>query len=196
VYTDSSNMRLDIASGEIDIAWRSLAPTDIEALQSADGVEVITGPGVEIRYMIFNFDLMPGDTPEQKKAIRKAVASLVDRQEISEQVFKGTFQPLYTMVPVGFPGSVEAFADMYGKSPDPAAAEKFLTDAGVATPVDLHIQYTSDRYGPNSVDEYNAIKRQLEDSGLFNVTLESAAWSTYAQEYNQDLYPILQLGWF
>ena len=85
---------------------------------------------------------------------------------------------------------------MYGAAPDKAAAEKFLSDAGVDTPVDIKLQYNPDHYGSNSDQEYNAIKRQLEESGLFKVDLQSTEWTTYQEESKADAYPVFQLGWF
>ena len=37
---------------------------------------------------------------------------------------------------------------------------------------------------------------QLDESGLFDVTLNSTEWVTYKTEYSADGYPIFQLGWF
>jgi len=195
-YKDSNNLKLDIENGNIDVAWRSLTPTDIASLEKADGVKVHVGAGGELRYMVFNLKTMPGDDDDQKLAIRKAMASSIDRAELAEQVYKGTYAPAYSILPAGVPGAVESFKDMYGEKPDKAAAQKFLDDAGVKIPVTLPIQYNPDHYGSNSDQEYNAIKRQLEASGLFTVKLESTEWDTYSEERVNDGYPIFQLGWF
>lgn len=195
-YTDANNMKLDISKGNIDIAWRSLTPTDIESLSDTDGVKVYKGAGGELRFIVFNLKTMPGKTPAQKLAIRQAVASSVDRAAISSQVYKGTYTPTYSVVPAGLPGATEPFKDIYGAGPDKAAATKFLTDAGVQTPVTLNLQYNPDHYGSSSAQEYNAIKRQLEDTGLFKVDLQSQEWTTYSKQRFQDAYPVFQLGWF
>jgi peptide/nickel transport system substrate-binding protein len=139
---------------------------------------------------------MPGDTPEQKLAIRKAFAFSLDRQEIATQVYKDTYTPLYSYVPEGLPGAATPFKDLYGTKPDVAAATKALADAGVTTPVTLNLQYNPDHYGPSSDQEYNAVKRQLEATKLFSVQLESTEWVTYAKERTADAYPAYQLGWF
>ncbi|PFG34267.1 ABC transporter substrate-binding protein [Sanguibacter antarcticus] len=195
-YTDSNNLKLDIESGAIDIATRSLTATDIESLESTDGVNVVSGPGGEIRYVVFNFDTMPGETPEQKLAVRKAFAFSIDREDLSEQVYKGTYTPLYSYVPEGLPGAATPFEELYGTAPDADAATAVLAEAGVATPVELNLQYNPDHYGPSSDQEYNAIKRQLEETGLFTVNLQSTEWVTYAEERTADAYPAYQLGWF
>jgi peptide/nickel transport system substrate-binding protein len=195
-YADSNNLKLDIASAAIDIATRSLSPTDIESLGKTKGVKVVTGPGGEIRYVVFNLNTMPGDNADQKLAIRKAFALLVDRSELSTQVYKGTYTPLYSYVPEGLPGAAKPFSDLYGTKPDLAAATKALSDAGVSTPVTLHLQYNPDHYGSSSDQEYNAVKRQLEASGLFKIELQATEWVTYAKERSADAYPAYQLGWF
>ena len=47
-------------------------------------------------------------------AVRQAVANLVDREAIAEQVYKGTYTPLYSYVPEGFTGATEALKELYG----------------------------------------------------------------------------------
>ncbi len=195
-YAKAENLKLDVQNGDIDVAYRSLTPTDIADLDKTDGVTVHTGAGGELRYMVFNLDKMPGETPEEKLAIRKAVASSVNRAELAEQVYKGTYTPAFSMVPDGQAGANEAFKDAYGDAPDKAAAQKFLDDAGVEAPVDIKLQYNPDHYGSSSDQEYNAVKRQLEATGLFNVSLQSTEWVTYSEEYPADAYPVFQLGWF
>lgn len=195
-YAKPENLKLDIKNGDIDVAFRSLTPTDIADLEKAKGLKVHTGAGGELRYMVFNLKTMNGDNDEQKLAIRKAVASSVDRAELSKQVYKDTFTPAYSMVPEGQVGATEAFKDAYGDKPDKAKAEKFLKDAGVKTPVTVALQYNPDHYGSSSDQEYNAVKRQLEASGLFKINLQSTEWVTYQNESKEDAYPVFQLGWF
>ena len=47
-----------------------------------------------------------------------------------------------------------------------------------------------------SGDEYAEIQRQLDESGLFEVTLESTEWNQYSEAAFTDKYPVYQLGWF
>ncbi|HEY8300975.1 MAG TPA: ABC transporter substrate-binding protein [Jatrophihabitans sp.] len=195
-YSESSNLKLNIQSGQIDVAYRSLTPSDITSLSSDSNVKVIKGAGGALRYIVFNFKTMPGANDAQKEAIRKAMAYSVDRTSLANDVYKGTYQPAYSMVPPGINGATTAFKDVYGDKPDPAKAKALLQQAGVQTPVSLNIEYTTDHYGPTSTQEYGAIKRQLEATGLFKVTLGSALYTTYSTERVKDTYPIYQLGWF
>jgi peptide/nickel transport system substrate-binding protein len=195
-YSESSNLKLDIQSGQIDVAYRTLTPTDIQSLSGNSNLQVIKGAGGELRYIVFNFKTMPGDNDAQKEAIRKAMAYSVDRTALANDVYKGTYQPSYSMVPPGIKYATTPFKDVYGDKPDKAKAQQVLQQAGVKTPVNLNIEYTTDHYGPTSTQEYGAIKRQLEATGLFKVTLGSALYTTYSTARVKDTYPIYQLGWF
>lgn len=195
-YSESNNLKLDVENGNIDVAWRTLTPTDIENLKDSDDVQVYTGAGGELRYMVFNLKTMAGDSDAQKLAVRKAMAYSVDRKALSTQVYKGTYVPAFSIIPSEVPGATEPFKQMYGAQPDKQAAAKVLKQAGVKTPVTVHIQYNPDHYGSNSDQEYNAVKRQLEATGLFKVQLQSTEWTTYSKQRVKDAYPIYQLGWY
>jgi peptide/nickel transport system substrate-binding protein len=203
-YTDASNLKLDVQKGNIDVAARSLSATDIESLSKDSNVVVNKGPGGEIRYIVFNFNTQPFGAktadadPAKALAVRQAVANIVDRQALSEQVYKGTYTPLYSYVPTGIPGAITPLKDLYGKdgAPDVAKAKEILAAAKITAPVTLNIQWAPAHYGPSSGDEYALIKSQLEATGLFKVNLQSTEWVTYSKERTADAYPAYQLGWF
>jgi peptide/nickel transport system substrate-binding protein len=204
-FAESSNLKLAVQQGDVDVAYRSLSATDVEDLSGNDKVQVIDGPGGEIRYIVFNFNTQPyGATtaeadPAKALAVRQAVADLIDRDAISEQVYKGTYTPLYSYVPEGFAGATDALKGLYGDGnggPDADKAKATLEAAGVTTPVKLSLQYSPDHYGPSSGDEYALVKSQLEDSGLFEVDLKSTEWVQYSKDRTADVYPAYQLGWF
>src|SRR3954464_12791422 len=204
-YADASNLKRDIQQGNIDVAFRSLSATDIADLRGNDKVQVVDGPGGEIRYITFNFNTQPygATTPEadpaKALAVRQAVADLIDRKEIADQVYKGTYTPLYSYVAEGLTGANEALKGLYGDgngAPSADKAKQRLQTAGVQTPIQLNLQYSNDHYGPSSGDEYALIKDQLESSGLFTVNLQTTEWVQYSKQRTADAYPAYQLGWF
>ena len=98
-YANTDNLKIDIENQAIDVAWRSLSPTDIEGLRRNPNLVIHEGPGGELRYIVFNMNTMPGDTPAQKLAIRKAIASSLDRDALARDVYKGTYAPAYSVIP-------------------------------------------------------------------------------------------------
>lgn len=204
-YAEASNLKLAVQQGDVDVAFRSLSATDIEDLRGDDNVKVVDGPGGEIRYITFNFNTQPygATTPEadpaKALAVRQAVADLIDREEIADQVYKGTYTPLYSYVPEGLTGATDSLKGLYGDGeggPDADKAAAALEAAGVETPVQLSLQYSNDHYGPSSSEEYALIKDQLESTGLFTVDLQTTEWVQYAKDRTSDVYPAYQLGWF
>ncbi|GAA3753206.1 ABC transporter substrate-binding protein [Microbacterium kribbense] len=204
-YADASNLKLAVANGDIDVAFRSLSPTDIADLGTNNKVKVVQGPGGEIRYIVFNFDTMPFGAktadadPAKALAVRQAMADLVDRNELSKDIYKGTYTPLYSYVAQGMTGANESLKSLYGDGqggPDGDKAKQTLEAAGVKTPVTLNLQYNGDHYGPSSGDEYAALKTQFEKGGLFKVNLAQTEWVQYSKDRTADVYPMYQLGWF
>jgi peptide/nickel transport system substrate-binding protein len=191
-YKEPSALRLAAENGEVQVAWRSLSPTDIKDLQGSGEVDVLEGEGSEIRYFVWQLGTEVG----RQQAVRQAVAELIDREAIAQRAYDGTVDPLYSIVPPGFPGQVDAFQDKYGTDQSVDQARRLLEDAGVQTPVTLTLGYTPSHYGPNAVDEATELKRQLDGSGLFRVQLKSAEWTQYQELYKQNAYDLFQLGWF
>ena len=194
-YEESgSTLVSDLESDAVDIAYRELSPTQILALEKSKGVTVDQGEGIEIRYIVFNLRVQPGSTSAQKHAIRQAVAYLVNRQDIATHVYKGTVKPLYSIIADALAGHINSFADVYGMSPNVAKAKAVLKAAGVKTPVAFTLWYNTDHYG--DTDLATELQRQIDTGGLFNVSLNTAAWSTYVQAGTTNQYGVSLFGWF
>ncbi|MDP8930194.1 MAG: ABC transporter substrate-binding protein [Actinomycetota bacterium] len=189
--SEPAALKTAVETGQVDVAWRTLSPTDLNDLEGADGVEVIEGEGSEFRYWVWQFATQAGGN----KAIRQAVAQLIDREAIAQDAYDGTVAPSYSIVPPGFAGHKDSFQDKYGE-PSVEAAQQILDDAGVQTPVKLTLGYTPTHYGPNAVDEANELAAQLNQSGLFDVTTEDAEWEQYQTLYKENAYDLFILGWY
>ncbi|HLS13146.1 MAG TPA: ABC transporter substrate-binding protein [Beutenbergiaceae bacterium] len=193
-YQSESTLKQAIEEGEVMVAYRSLAVTDIEDLRQngADrGVNVVTGEGTEINYLVLQVSREPFDD----LAVRQAVAQVIDREAIAESVYRDTVTPLYGPIPEGVAGHVPSFAEEYGE-PDVEAAEQILSDAGVDTPVSFDAWWMPDRYGEEIGDMFGEVQRQLEDTGLFEVNLEQLSWAQYAETFSDQSMDSFDLGWF
>jgi peptide/nickel transport system substrate-binding protein len=190
-YSDTTALALAAKNGEVDVAWRSLAPTDIANLKKDSNVTVATGKGSEIRYWVWNLNNGIG----RQVAVRQAAAQIFDREAIAKNAYDGTVDPLYSIVPPGYGGQKDSFKAQYG-TPNTAKAKQILQAAGIKTPVPITVGWTPTHYGPNAEDEANEVQRQLQASGLFKVTLKSTEWEQYQTIYKQGAYDLFLLGWF
>ncbi|MEU8138131.1 ABC transporter substrate-binding protein [Streptodolium elevatio] len=193
-YAEASTLKQAVQKGDVDVAFRGLTPTDVADLRgkaSGGGYQVIDGEGTELRYMTFNVTTAPAD----QKAVRQAIAQVVDREAIAKNVYNDTVTPTYSMIPNGVQAHTDAFKDKYG-APDKAKAKAFLDAAGITQPVNITLWYTPTRYGAVTADEYVEIKRQLEASGLFKVDLQSTEWQQYQTDYKAGKFAAFGLGWF
>jgi len=190
-YSDPTALALAAKNGEVDVAWRSLAPSDIANLKQDSNLTVANGKGSEIRYWVWNV----GEGVGKQLAVRQAAAQVFDREAIAKNAYDGTVDPLYSIVPPGYGGHQDSFKTTYG-SPDVAKAKQILQKAGIKTPVNLTVGWTPTHYGPSTEDEANEVQRQLESGGLFKVTLKSTEWEQYQTIYKQGAYDLWILGWF
>ncbi|MCF3130264.1 ABC transporter substrate-binding protein [Streptomyces olivochromogenes] len=191
-YQDSGALADDLRNKKLDLTFRGLAADDVIAFQGqgAKDIDLIEGPSIEIEYLVFN----PKDPWVGKAAVRRAIAQLINRSEIAHRIYKDTVEPLYSMVPAGLTGHSTAFFDDFG-DPSVTKAAKILSGAGIHQKVPLTLWYTTDRYGSATAKEFREIKRQLEASGLFTVTLQGRPWNKYVVGYQKGEYPVFGRGW-
>ena len=190
-YSDPAPLRTDVENGQVDIAWRTLSPADLNSLEEGGKVDVITGKGSEFRYWVWQ---MNNDVAKDV-AVRQAAAQIIDREAIAQNAYDGTVSPAYSIVPPGFGGQKDSFQEKYGE-PNADAAKQILDDAGVKTPVSITLGYTPTHYGPNAVDEATEFADQLNSSGLFEVKTEDAEWEEYQTLYKEGAYDLFILGWY
>ncbi|WP_261556768.1 ABC transporter substrate-binding protein [Frankia tisae] len=204
-FASEDNLKLGLQQGDIDLASRSLSITALDALGKDSKLTVYHGAATGIQYIAFNYKTQPFGTgtaeadPKKALAVRQAVAHALDRKAISNQVYRGTYGPLYTFLPTAVPGGSPVLKSRYGDGQggaDTAKAADVLRAAGVSTPVTLRLQYNVDHYGASSTDSFALIKSQLEATGLFTVNLQSTDWVQYSKERVADSYPAFQLGWY
>ncbi|MFE6362885.1 ABC transporter substrate-binding protein [Streptomyces sp. NPDC057806] len=192
-FQDSGEMVGALREHELDVAFRGIAADDILDLQTHEAqkeFQVVESVSTQISYLVFN----PKDPWAAKPAVRKAIAQVLDRPAIAHKVYKDTVEPLYSMVPKGLTGHTTGFFDDYGQ-PSTSKARQILAEAGITDKVPLTLWYTTDRYGSETKAEFEEIKKQLDGSGLFEITLKSRPWKTYVTGYQKGEYPVFGRGW-
>jgi peptide/nickel transport system substrate-binding protein len=191
-FTDAAKMQAALKSGDIDVMSRTMSPGQISGLlgSSDQSIKLTEAPGGEARYLFLNTA-----APDLKsKAVRRAIAEVIDRQAITRDVYQRTTEPLYSVVPQGITGHTNSFFNLYG-TPDVARAKRTLSDAGITGKVPLTIDFRQDAGGTMNQPEAQEIKRQLDASGLFDVTLRSKEWHTLLKAASQRKYQIFAISW-
>ncbi|MBW1603290.1 peptide-binding protein [Streptomyces sp. JJ66] len=194
-FGDSGPMLKALEDEEIDLTYRGLAPQQITAIQDGESsnrnITLHEATGTEIRYLVFN----PAFDAVAEPAVRQSIAQLIDRKTLVREVYQRTAEPLYSMVPGGITGHTSAYFDQYGE-PNQDKAEQLLADAGISTPVRLKLWYSTDRYGTITAAEFEEIRRQLNESGLFDVEIEGRTWEDFQEGIENGEYAVFGRGWF
>ncbi len=195
-YKDATTLRLALERGEIDIAWRTLTPVDIKNLKANPELQVLEAPGGFIRYLVLNGNEST-EYPTKDKLVRQAIAAAIDRHDIVERVFMGTVEPLYSLVPMGMWSHIDAFKDKYGDG-NIELARQLLQQAGYSEENKLKIElwWTPTHYGDTEKDLAQVLKEQLEKTGMIEVDLKSAEWSTYVDYARKGAMMASLFGWY
>ena len=127
-----------------------------------------------IRYLVFNMcssaDATAGKCPRATifsdasgTLLRKALAYASNRTDIATSAYSNTVSPLYSLIPEGMFGHEDVFKTTYGASPNIAAAQSLLTQAGYSTTnkLSLTLWYTPSHYGDPEIFVAQALKRFL-----------------------------------
>ncbi|MEV6163739.1 ABC transporter substrate-binding protein [Streptomyces sp. NPDC052052] len=177
-------------SGQVEVTHRQLTPEAVTELNPGDpDLHVTEADSSETRNLVFN---VRAGSPLADKRVRQAIASVIDRGQLAAGAYKGTVEPLYSLIPQGVLGHSTPFFDAY-PSPDTERARTLLQEAGVQTPLHFTFAY---RAGDTAyVAETKELRRQLEATGLFKVTVKSAEWQEYQKGYTSGKYDAFTLGW-
>ncbi len=187
---DSTALYQAITTGKADLAFHGFGPSMLDAVRKSDQLQVVESDYAAIRFLAFQMKSLTA----RKPAVRQAVAQLIDRPAMVKKVYGDHVTPLYSVVPPGFGGQVDAFKTQY-KQPSRTAAAAILKQAGIAVPVPLTVGWTPSQYGAGAKAEVIELKRQLEASGLFRVTLRGAEWPQYQQLTRAGAYDAYYGGW-
>jgi peptide/nickel transport system substrate-binding protein len=196
-YEDAASIRRSLEEfSSIDMAWRGLPFSDFVDLQARDAngdnqpdFRPWTGPADFKSYLMFNHTAAPWDS----SLVRQAVALALNRESLAADTFANSRNPLYSPVPDAVPGHVPTLPQR-----DLTQAQAFLQQAGYSaeTPLEIELWYVNDgRYSQIEEAYATAIKTQLEETGVFQVTLNSAPFEQFRAQVGECAYPAYLLGW-
>ncbi|GGX49533.1 solute-binding transport lipoprotein [Streptomyces fructofermentans] len=194
-HGDQDGLRKAILGNQVDAAYRGLAAEDIAEIEAdatgGEDIDVVEGTSAEVHHLVFNMN----DPVTGRSGVRKAIAHLLDRDALIDEVYENTATPLYSIIPAGITGHNTAFFDTYGGRPSRAKAAAALRADGITDKVKLTLWSTPTRYGPSTDREFKAIAEQLNASGLFDATVKSVPYDKYEKDIEAGEYGVYVKGW-
>ncbi|BBC36064.1 hypothetical protein SGFS_073580 [Streptomyces graminofaciens] len=189
-YKDSEALEKAWQARNVDVVTRQLPPAVLAELSPGDPDQRVTeSDSAETRNLVLN---VRPTSPLQDRRVRQAIASLINREKLVTEVYDGTTEPLYSLMPTGMTGRTTSFFDMYPK-PDPERARELLQAAGVSLPVRFTYGFAKGRGAAEA--ESTELKKQLEADGLFEVTTRAYEWTDFQQRYAKGELDAYAVGW-
>ncbi|MEU0070859.1 ABC transporter substrate-binding protein [Streptomyces sp. NPDC006332] len=189
-YADGEKLDAAWKTKRIDVATRQLPPKVLAGLNASDPDQRVSEiDSSDTRNLYLN---TRSGSPLHDPRVRQAMAWLIDRDRLAATVYDGTVDPLYSLIPAGITGHTTSFFDRYPKQ-DPKKARKLLTQAGVTLPVRFTYGYGTGSGA--AAQEAAEIKRELQASGLFEVTVRGYEWTDFQKRWASGKLDAYAVGW-
>ncbi|MFW9808460.1 MAG: ABC transporter substrate-binding protein [Candidatus Thorarchaeota archaeon] len=192
MYSSDQTLAAAMTAGEIDVAYRQLTADQIDAFKENTNVEVWEGIGAQIQYLCFQQDIYPYN----ETAVRQGITAGINRTHVVDSVFKGYFDELYSMIPIGMAYHTDTF-DIWGDA-NYTKTRELLAPFGFneTHPLQLHLYYESSGHYPSSQQQALVYQQDWEDSNVIEVTLTGIDWPTYRTRRNEGTMDVFIYGWY
>ncbi|WP_405389022.1 ABC transporter substrate-binding protein [Streptomyces sp. NBC_01102] len=188
-FDGSDQLRTAWKAGDVDVTHRQLPPEDLSELDIASTDQRVTeADSAEIRNLVFN---VREDSALSDRKVRQAIGWIIDRGPLVTNVYKSTVEPLYSLIPQGYIGHSTPFFDSYPE-PDPKRARALMEEAGAQIPLPITFGHRDEDANRKESAE---LIRQLEESGLFEVTEKAVDWQAFQKGYAAGDYDAYTVGW-
>ncbi len=193
-YPDATSLAAAIRAGDVDLAYRQFTTTDIESLMTTSGLHVYSSPGAFIQYLVINQNREPYNNIN----VRQGIAAAINRTDLIDTVFAGTATPLYSQIPLGMAGHTDSFKTAYGAGPNYDLARTDLAKSGYSTSNKLTVDlwYETTGHYPQSADQAQVLKKDLEASGVITVNLNGVDWPTMRSNVRAGSMGMFIYGWY
>lgn len=158
-----------LKAGNVDVA-QNLSSDEVKELSGDSNFTLYEGGGA-VRHL----DVRSDAPPFNNVKLRQALAAALDREGIVAAFGSSSVRALYSMVPQGLWSHVDAFKEKYGTR-DLEGAKALLSSEGYSTSNKLSFElwFTDDASGDPDGKTANAVKAQLEETGMIAVTIKKA----------------------
>ena len=191
-YATSSGLALAMTAGDVDIAFRQLATTDINSMKTNTALKVWEASGPFIQYMC----MQQKNAPFDNVVVRQAVAAAINRTTLVQTVFQGDAQVLYSMIPTGMLGHTDAFQSL--GDPNYTKTQELLSTLGYNenNKLTFTLWYETSGHYPQSQQQALVLQDSIQKSGVITVNLEGRDWAAYRTARQEEIMPAYILGWY
>ena len=195
IIPDNTVRATALETGDLDLIHSPLSPQDVSLLKETDGVTVSEQTALGYTYLNFNV----ADPILSDVKVRQALAHLVDKNTISQEIYQGMDKPGKSPL---VPGTWW-YADVADQAFDPAAAAQLLTEAGWAKNGDgiyekdgqtLTVVLKTHSEDPNRIQVVEYLQNVFTENGI-DASVDTAEWPTYFASVQQGDYQIALIGW-
>ncbi|NLM53048.1 MAG: hypothetical protein GX197_09565 [Firmicutes bacterium] len=175
---------IELLAGKLDLIPTAVKVEDVSRLQADPQIKIYTNPRLVYDYIAIN---TKKDSPLQDRRVRQALATLVDRREIVNNVLLGFADPLYgPLLPLHFAYD----RSLHTEAVDLAAARELLVAAGYKN-LQLNLVFNAG----NLVRENVALllKEQAAKIGI-DIQLSLLEWEAFLAAINEGDYELAILG--
>ncbi|MBD0839258.1 ABC transporter substrate-binding protein [Streptomyces sp. TRM68416] len=189
-FKDAARLNSAWKDRRIDVATRQLPPEVLADLTPSDADQRVSeADSSEVRNLYLN---TRAGSPLHDTRVRQAMAWMINREKLAADVYQGTVDPLYSLIPTGIIGHTTSFFDTYPEQ-NTRKARELLTEAGVSLPVRFTYGYATGRGAAEQ--EAAELKKQLEAGGLFEVTVKGYEWTDFQKRWANGKLDAYGVGW-
>jgi peptide/nickel transport system substrate-binding protein len=191
-YATSAGLALAMTAGDIDVAFRQLATTDINSMKTNTALKVWEASGPFIQYLC----MQQKNAPFDNVVVRQAVAAAINRTTLVQTVFQGDAQVLYSMIPTGMLGHTDAFQSL--GDPNYTKTRELLSTLGYNenNKLTFTLWYETSGHYPQSQQQALVLQDSIQKSGVITVNLEGRDWAAYRTARQEEIMPAYILGWY
>jgi peptide/nickel transport system substrate-binding protein len=196
IFSSPANLFNAFRTGSIDIAYQSLDPDQIQALESSakQGTwQAVSGSGNVINFLVLNSK----DPALSKVKVRQALAAAIDRNMLKNRVFKGQADPLYSLIPSTFEKASQPVFEAQQQKLNKDKIIGLLKESGYGPgkPLKLNLWYRSNLTSDGVAA--TTLKAMVSQSygNIIQLDLNSVDSATAYNNLAKGTYPMFLLDW-
>lgn len=191
-----ANLYNAFRTGAVDVAYQSLEAAQVRQLKAEVPQrkwQVVETSGTAIHYLTLNLKA----EPTAARAVRQAIASLIDRQLLNDRILQGQGEPLFSLIPDAFASSIPVFQTRYGDR-NVAQAKSYLAEAGISPkkPVSVEVWHSSGSITTSIVAAVLKALAKRDLDGAIQFEPNSIASAAFFKNIGRGLYTTALSNWY